>query len=72
MLHQDVKGLHRRIHLQRLNVMRMLQLQQLHGPFDIRQASPAEFEMPVASHTTWQTLRLHTRRTAYRLATTAA
>lgn len=41
--------------------MRMLQLQQLHGPFDIRQASPAEFEMPVASHTTWQTFRLHTR-----------
>lgn len=30
MLHQDVKGLHRRIHLQRLNVMRMLQLQHAH------------------------------------------
>ena len=39
----------------------MLQLQELHGPFAVRQAALAEFEMPVAPHAARQAFGFHAR-----------
>ncbi len=39
----------------------MLQLQELHGPFDVRQAALAELEMPFTAHAARQTFGFHAR-----------